>query len=176
MCSLRIFQSQTRNIQHVIKFSYMILYKNFKIYIKWDEWNPTKVVRARSTLKQMVACFFRKTGHVATVPLMHRQTINSEWYTTICLLEVFGKIRETNRWRRIILHHDNASSHTSAQTRDFLRTENIELMGHPAYSPNLATNDFFLFPHIKNKLRGQRYSTPEEVYWSSWRIFWKIMK
>ncbi|EFN86181.1 hypothetical protein EAI_11269, partial [Harpegnathos saltator] len=57
---------------------------------------------------------------------------------------------ETNRRRRTILHQDNASSHTSAQTRDFLRTEKVELMGHPPYSPDLAPNDFFLFPQIKN--------------------------
>jgi histone-lysine N-methyltransferase SETMAR len=128
-----------------------------------DESNPTKVVRARSTSKQMVACFFGKTGHVATVPLVERRTVNSEWYTTICLPEVFGEIRKTNRRRRIILHYDNASSHTSAQTTAYLCTQHIELMGHPPYSPDLAPNDFFLFPHIKNKLRGQRFSTPEEA-------------
>ncbi|XP_025158379.1 histone-lysine N-methyltransferase SETMAR-like [Harpegnathos saltator] len=133
------------------------------VWVFQDEPNPTKVVRARSTTKQMVACFFGKTGHMATVPLVQCRTVNSEWYTTICLSEVFGKIREINRRRRIILHQDNASSHTSAQTRDFLRTEKVELMGHPPYSPDLAPNDFFLFPQIKNKLRGQRFSTPEEA-------------
>jgi len=33
----------------------------------------------------MVACFFGKTGHVATVPLEQRMTVNSELKTTICL-------------------------------------------------------------------------------------------
>uniref|UniRef100_A0A0R3NWT8 Histone-lysine N-methyltransferase SETMAR n=1 Tax=Drosophila pseudoobscura pseudoobscura TaxID=46245 RepID=A0A0R3NWT8_DROPS len=55
-------------------------------------------------------------GHVATVPLEKRRTVNSEWYTTICLPEVFGEIRKNNCRARIILHHDNASSHTSRQT------------------------------------------------------------
>lgn len=137
--------------------------KQSTVWVFQDESNPTKVVRARSTSKQMVACFFGKTGHIATVPLEQRRTVNSEWYTTICLPEVFGKIRETNPQRRIILHHDNASSHTSRQTNDFLSTQNIELMGHPPYSPDLAPNDFFLFPKIKHKLRGQRFSTPEEA-------------
>ena len=134
------------------------------VWVFQDEQSPTKVVRARRSSKQMVACFFRKTGHVATVPLVQRRTINSEWYTIICLPEVFGKVRKTNCRRRIIFQQDNASSHTSAQTRDFLRTDNIELMGHPAYSPDLAPNDFFLFPDIKNKLQDQRFSTPEEAF------------
>ena len=133
------------------------------VWVFQDEPNPTKVVRARSTSKKMVAYFFGKTGHIATVPLEDRRTVNSDWYTTICLPEVFGEIRKTNKRRRIVLHHDNASSHTSAQTSDYLSTQNIELMGHPPYSPDLAPNDFFLFPSVKNKLRGQRFSSPEEA-------------
>lgn len=133
------------------------------VWVFQDEPNPTKVVRARSTSKQMIACFFGKTGHVATVPLEQRRTVNSEWYTTICLPVVFQEIRKTNRRRRITLHHDNASSHTSAQTTAFLSTQNIDLMSHPPYSPDLSPNDFFLFPYVKNKLRGQRFSTPEEA-------------
>ena len=58
--------------------------------------------------------FFRKTGHVTIVLLEQHRTVNSEWYTTICLPVVLQEIRKTNRRRRIILHHDNASSHTSA--------------------------------------------------------------
>ena len=86
-----------------------------------DESNPTKVVRARSISKQMVTCFFGKTGHVATVPLVQRETVNSEWKTTICLPVVFGEIRKTNKRRRIIIHQDNANSHTSRQRTEYLR-------------------------------------------------------
>lgn len=133
------------------------------VWVFQNEPNPTKVVRAKSTLKQMVACFFGISGHVATVPLENRKTVNSEWYTTICLPEVFGEIRKNNRQRRIILHHDNASCHTSAATTEYLNSQMIELTGHPPYSPDLAPNDFYLFPSVKNKLRGHRFSTREEA-------------
>ena len=36
-------------------------------------------------------------------------------------------------------------------------------MSHSPYSPDLAPNDLFLFPYVKNKMRGQRFSTPEET-------------
>ena len=36
-------------------------------------------------------------------------------------------------------------------------------MSHPTYSPDLTPNDFFLFPYLKNKMRGQRFSTPKEA-------------
>ena len=54
------------------------------VWVFQDELNLTKVIRGRSTSKQMVmwTCFIGKTNHVATVPLEHCRTINSEWYTT----------------------------------------------------------------------------------------------
>lgn len=128
-----------------------------------DEPNPTKVLRSRSNSKQMVATFFGIMGHIATIPLEECKTVNSEWYTTICLPDVIGKIRKINRRGQIILHHDNADSHTTTRIMEFLTPQNVELMDHPPNSPDLAPNDFYLFPYVRNKLRGQRFSTPEEA-------------
>ena len=111
----------------------------------------------------MAACFFCKTGHVGIVSLEHRRTVNSEWYTIICLPKVCGDIRKTNKRKRIIVHHGNASSRTSDQISALLTVKNVELMGLPTYSPDLAPNDFSLFPHIKQKMRGQRFSSPEDT-------------
>ena len=36
-------------------------------------------------------------------------------------------------------------------------------MNHPSYSADLAPNDFLSFPYVKIKMRGQRFSTPEEA-------------
>lgn len=133
------------------------------VWVFDDEPNPTKVVRSRSTSKKMIACFFGCTGHVATIPLEDRRTVNAEWYTTICLPTVFDEIRKNNKKRRIILHHDNASSHKARQTTEYLKEKNIELMSHCPYSPDLSPNDFFLFPTVKQKMRGQRFSSPQEA-------------
>ena len=107
--------------------------------------------------------FFVKTGHVAIVPLEQCRTANSVWYTTICLPVACQEIRKTNRRKRITLQNDNVSSHTSDQTTACLSTQNIDLISHPQYSPDLAPNDLFLFPYVKNKIRGQSFSTPEET-------------
>jgi len=58
------------------------------------------------------------------------------------------------------MHNDNASAHTSAQTSALLTGQSIELVGAPNRT-DLAPNDFFLFPHIKIKMRGQRFSSRE---------------
>ena len=41
-----------------------------------------------------------------------------------------------------------------------MSTQNIDLISHPPYSPDLAPNDFVLFPYVKNKMRVQRFSIP----------------
>lgn len=131
------------------------------VWVFEGEVKPTKVVRPRSVSKKMVASFVSKSGHVATVPLQERRTVTAEWYITVCLPEIFSKLRKSNPARRVILHHDNASSHTARRTNDFLNLENIELMNHPPYSPDLSPNDFFTFPRMKDLLRGQRFEDPE---------------
>ena len=67
------------------------------IWVFQDEPNPIKVARSRSASKQMIACFFGKTGHVASVLPEQCRTVNSKWYTTICLLVVLQEIRNTKK-------------------------------------------------------------------------------
>lgn len=124
---------------------------------------PTKVKRGRSVGKKMVASFFGRIGHYATIVLEDQKTVTAKWYTNNCLPLVLEKVREKRPRSRILLHHDNASSHTAKQTIDYLATANVELLGHPPYSPDLAPCDFYLFPKIKEKLRGKRFMDAEEA-------------
>ncbi|GBP08581.1 hypothetical protein EVAR_72325_1, partial [Eumeta japonica] len=48
----------------------------------------------------------------------------------------------------------------SAETIRFSEGQKIELTSYPPYNPDLAPNDFYLFPSVKNELRGQRFSFP----------------
>jgi hypothetical protein len=41
--------------------------------------------------------------------------------------------------------------------REFLATKQITTLEHPAYSPDLAPSDFFLFPKIKEILKGRHF-------------------
>lgn len=133
------------------------------VWVFENESAPTKVVREKSRNKKMVAIFFGITGHVSTVALEDRRTVNAEWYTTVCLPQVLQNVREKRPRGRIILHQDNARAHTAARTTEYLNAQNIEIMGHSPYSPDLAPNDFFLIPRVKNKLRGLRFTSAEEA-------------
>ncbi|CAH2008611.1 unnamed protein product [Acanthoscelides obtectus] len=118
------------------------------VWVFQGEEKPTKVIRSRSVSKKMVATFV---------------TVTADWYTTICLPKVITELRKISPERRIILHQDNASSHIAQRTRQYLTEENVELLDHPPYSPDLSPNVFFTFPKIKNRLRGRRFQSPEEA-------------
>ncbi|CAH1999396.1 unnamed protein product [Acanthoscelides obtectus] len=126
------------------------------VWVFQSEEKPTKVIRSRSVSKKTVAIFVSKAGHIATIPLNEQRTAAADWYTTICLPKAITEIQKINPERRIILHQDNASSHTAQKTRQYLTEVN----------PDLSPNDFFTFPKIKNRLRGQRFQSPEEAQWN----------
>lgn len=66
---------------------------------------------------------------------------------------------KTNHRIQISLHYDIVSTETTA----FLSRQNIDLTSHTRFNPDLSPNDFFLFPYVKTKLRGQRFSIPEKA-------------
>ena len=46
---------------------------------------------------------------------------------------------------------------------DAVERNGYELIPHPAYSPDLALSDFFLFPNLKKDIRGCHFWSDEEV-------------
>jgi len=47
--------------------------------------------------------------------------------------------------------------------REFLATKQITVLEHPTYSPNLALNYFFLFPKIKEILKGRHFDDTDDI-------------
>jgi hypothetical protein len=47
--------------------------------------------------------------------------------------------------------------------REFLATKQITLLEHPAYSLNLAHSEFFLFPKIKEILKGRNFDDIDDI-------------
>jgi len=47
--------------------------------------------------------------------------------------------------------------------REFLATKQITVLEHPAYSPDLAPIDFFLFPKIKEILKRRHFNDIHDI-------------
>lgn len=96
-----------------------------------------------------ISCLSLKMGHGATVALKDRRTVNANWYTSIYFPEVIVDIKRNDVNRRIILHHDDASSHTPPRTVDFFTRNNIQLMTHCPFSLDISPNEFLLFVRLQ---------------------------
>jgi len=63
----------------------------------------------------------------------------------------------------VLLLHDNAPAHTSDVATSTAAECGYELLPHPPYLPDLAPSDFYLFPLLKEHLRGGRYESDDDV-------------
>ena len=110
--------------------------------------------------------FFDSIGMIYMHWVPTGQTGNKEYY-----VEILREFRKTFRWKRPALfksgqwhiHQDNAPVHNSIIVTDYLTKMGIKTVPQPPNSPYLAACDFCLFPKLKEKLRGCRYWTIEEM-------------
>jgi hypothetical protein len=87
--------------------------------------------------------------------------------------------RETVRWKRPeiwrkhnwLLLHDNAPTHTSLKPTEFETNNNVVIIPHPPYSPDLAPCDFALFPKLKMKLKWRCFDTVSDIQRKSQAVF-----
>ncbi|UYV79201.1 hypothetical protein LAZ67_17001488 [Cordylochernes scorpioides] len=63
----------------------------------------------------------------------------------------------------VLFLHDNARPHTSCKTVSTIIKLGFEVLEHPAYSPDLAPSDYFLFGLLKKELKGKRFDPDEDV-------------
>jgi len=66
------------------------------------------------------------------------------------------------RQHKVILLHDNASSHTAKLVKETIEAFGWEIFSH-AYSPDLAPSDYHLFASIGHALAQQRFTSYEDV-------------
>jgi len=120
---------------------------------------------SRSQVKTTFVCFFDQKGIVQYEFLAQRQTVNQQ-----CYLEVLTRLRESVRRKRLgfwpdkwILNNDNAPAHDALRVREFLAKNSTTKMDHPPYSLDSAPCDFWLFPKLKNALKGQRFPDLSDI-------------
>ena len=110
--------------------------------------------------------FFDSTGMIYMHKVPTRQTVYKEYY-----VEVLRESRKRFRWKMRALfksgqwhfHQDNEPVHNSILVIDYLTKMGIKIVPQPPNSPDLAPCDFWLFPKLKENLRGCRYETIEEM-------------
>jgi len=121
---------------------------------------PKKVRQVRNNFKSMLIRFFDQKGIVRKELVPPGQTINAALYVDVLRRQLENVRRkrpdqwQNNTW---LLHHDNAPAHAALLTQRFLTDNNMTVVPHPPYLPELAPSNFFLLPNWKWSLRGEDF-------------------
>lgn len=125
---------------------------------------PKKARMSKSKVKTMLITFFDRRGIVHKEFVPPGQTVNQVFYR-----QVLDRLRKrVNRVRpdiakNWILHHDNAPCHTAFSVTEFLTSKNIPVFPQPPYSPDMSPCDFFLFPKVKQVVKGTHFESIDNI-------------
>ena len=110
-----------------------------------------KARQVRSNVKSMLICFFDQKR------IVHKEFVppgNAAFY-----VEVLKRLRVMCKGSDLI---SGGTTHgCSTMTMRQLTDNNMTVVPHPPYSPDIAPSDFFLFSKLKMKLKGRRFQTEE---------------
>ena len=130
---------------------------------------PPEVQGTGISWQDNVHCFVGRWRCIADW-LYASESDNYRVYYADLLHKLHLAIKEKRRGKLTqvpLLLHDNAPVHRShvgqATTLEF----GFEEMHHPPYSPDLAPNDYHLFPNLKQHLCGQWFSTDDELKYAT---------
>lgn len=126
---------------------------------------PKKFKVVPSAGKVMGSFFWDSQGVIMIEYLSHGATITGSVYAEQ-IKKLRCQIREKRRGklRKIVLfHQDNAPAHKSRVAMAAIKDAGFELVEHPPYSPDLAPSDFYLFPRLKEYLKGQKFDDDDAV-------------
>lgn len=127
---------------------------------------PPQKARVQSRAgKIMATVFWDADGIIMTDYLERGKTVTGEYYATL-LKKLREQIKEKRRGklqRGVLLLQDNAPVHTCGVAKLAAADSGYELVPHPAYSPDLAPSDFYLFKFLKSYLKGTVFTDDSEL-------------
>ena len=126
-----------------------------KSWVGEGEKPRTVVKRDRFEPKWMFTIFFRTTGVIHISYLKKGETVNNKSYINNCLKPLVKSLNEQRPicgTKNIKFHHDNARPHIHSDVINYINRQDMVIMDHPPYSPDLAPSDFWLFNNIKERL------------------------
>lgn len=135
---------------------------------------PKKFKVSSSAGKVMASVFWDAQGIIMVEYLEKGATITGSYYA-----DQIRRLREAIKEKRrgklragVLFHQDNAPAHKAAVAMAAIQETGFELLEHPPYSPDLAPSDFYLFPRLKERLRGKKFEDDSEVM-AAVEAFWE---
>ena len=150
-----------------MRLGFIIMSHRIKLSRQWVgpvSPRPKKFKTQPSAGKVMATVFWDAKG-VIMLDFLPKSTIPGVYYANL-LDQLRTAIREKRRGKLskgVLLQQDNARVPTCKVAMDAVERNGYELIPPPAYSPDLAPSDFFLFSNLKKDVRGHHFRSDEEV-------------
>ena len=118
-----------------------------------------------SAEKMMVDMFWDSEGLILAHCVPKRTTVTGGNYEDFLRTKFLPALREKRpkKAAAVLFHHDNTPPHWVTRVQHFFDDNNFEVVPHAPYSPDLAPSDFWLFPTMKDTLRGRTFSSPSAL-------------
>jgi transposase len=119
------------------------------------------------TEKYMFTIFWNPHGFHVIEMLDADVSFNAHYMVNTILTKLISNLYVDGRVQggtRLTIHMDNAKPHNAKVTIQFIEDNRMKRLPHPAYSPDIAPSDFYLFGNVKRKLEGLMAETPEELF------------
>jgi histone-lysine N-methyltransferase SETMAR len=127
---------------------------------------PQRVRQHIGTKKFMLTVIWGVDGFHVVDLMTSQRSFDSQYFVDNIMVPLVEKVYPEG-WNphapRLHLHLDNCRVHFSKVTEQFVSQNHISRVAQPAYSPDLAPSDFWLFGHLKTSLAGRMFDEPGEL-------------
>lgn len=144
---------------------FTLYYGNDGAWLEMDEDPPEMNGDQISIKKVMVTIIWGVYGFYIVDFMPDGESYNSSYFITN-ILEPLAK-KKAEIWhesskRKLTLHLDNSKVHNSKWSTLEYTKKGFKRAPHPAYSPDVAPSDFFLFGFLEEKLKGKSFADVDE--------------
>ena len=115
--------------------------------------------------KVLLSVYWNPNGFLLIDALPKGSKFNADYYINNILIPLTenGTLYPDTNGRRLNLHVDNARPHTAKKSTQTMEYLGLKKVPHPPYSPDIAPSDFFLFGYVKEKLKGIKFNSRDEL-------------
>lgn len=128
----------------------------------WSSENPHEILET-PLHSQKIGAWLAVSRRRIIGPIFFNNTINAERYRNNLLLPFVNQLHD-DELRAGYFQQDNATAHKTRETMELLHEFfDNRIVDFPPRSPDLTIMDYFIYPHLKNRVFTNRPHTIEEL-------------
>ena len=151
--------------------------KKKRIWLPSDQKPPKAPTAKFLATKTMITIFWSPCGIQVLKALEPGQSFNASYFKEQIIDELLKNKYAANsksHKKKFYIQFDNARPHKSSTVLQFCEQNNLYILPHPPYSPDLAPSDFFLFGYMKKKFEGVKFNSIDELIDAIQSVFEEI--